>query len=133
MPVYITAAKAENALVKAVGGEGVGTLFTARRSLKTRQQWLAFYAQSAGNIYVDQGAADAITRLEKSLLPAGVVAVEGDFKRGDVVCVYKTDTHEYLGRGLVNYSRTELNELLHTDCAGAAEAINRDNWVDAQD
>lgn len=133
VPVYITAAKAENALVKAVGGEGVGTLFIARRSLKTRQQWLAFYAQSAGNIYVDQGAADAITRLEKSLLPAGVVAVEGDFKRGDVVCVYKTETHEYLGRGLVNYSRTELNELLHTDCAGAAEAINRDNWVDAQD
>lgn len=43
----------ENPIVKAVSGEGVGTLFTARYSLKTKLQWLAFYAQASGNLFVD--------------------------------------------------------------------------------
>ena len=123
----------ENAILKAVDGSGKGTVFTARYSLKTRLQWMAFYAQAAGNIYVDGGAADAITKNDRSLLPAGIVAAEGDFRKSDVVCVYRTETHEYLGRGIINYSRDELAELIGTDCTGAAEAINRDNWADAKD
>lgn len=133
VPVFITSSADENAVLKALDGSGKGTLFTSRYSLKTRLQWMAFYAQAAGNIYVDGGAADAITKNDRSLLPAGIVAAEGDFRKSDVVCVYRTETHEYLGRGIINYSRDELAELIGTDCTGAAEAINRDNWADAKD
>ncbi|MFR5890645.1 MAG: glutamate 5-kinase, partial [Lachnospiraceae bacterium] len=134
VPVFITSSSGENPIVKAVSGEGVGTLFTARYSLKTKLQWLAFYAQASGNLFVDAGAADAVMKNDRSLLPAGIVAVEGDFRRGDVVCVYRTETHEYLGRGIVKYSRDELAEMIGSDCAaGESEAINRDDWVGAKD
>ena len=134
VPVFITSSSGENPIVKAVSGEGVGTLFTARYSLKTKLQWLAFYAQASGNLFVDAGAADAVMKNDRSLLPAGIVAVEGDFRRGDVVCVYRTETHEYLGRGIVKYSRDELAEMIGSDsAAGESEAINRDDWVGAKD
>ena len=133
VPVFITSSADEDSIVKAVSGEGRGTLFTSKYSLKTRLQWMAFYAQAAGNVYVDAGAAEAITKQDRSLLPAGIVAAEGDFRRSDVVCVYRTETHEYLGRGIINYSREELAELIGTDCSGAGEAINRDNWADAKE
>ena len=82
----------------------------------------------------DAGAADAVMKNDRSLLPAGIVAVEGDFRRGDVVCVYRTETHEYLGRGIVKYSRDELAEMIGSDsAAGESEAINRDDWVGAKD
>ena len=131
--VFITSSRDENAIVKAVSGEGIGTLFTAKYSLKTKLQWMAFYAHAAGNIYVDAGAAEAICEREKSLLPKGIVAVEGDFRRSDVVCVYRCETHEYLGRGIINYSRDELCEIIAGGAAGTEEAINRDNWADAKD
>lgn len=133
VPVFITSSSDDNCIIKAVNGDGRGTLFPSRYSLKTRLQWMAFYAQAAGNVYVDSGAAEAITEKDRSLLPAGIVAAEGDFRRGDVVCVYRTETHEYLGRGIINYSREELSEMIGTDCTGAAEAINRDNWADAKE
>ena len=134
VPVFITSSSGENPIVKAVSGEGVGTLFTARYSLKTKLQWLPFYAQASGNLFVDAGAADAVMKNDRSLLPAGIVAVEGDFRRGDVVCVYRTETHEYLGRGIVKYSRDELAEMIGSDsAAGESEAINRDDWVGAKD
>lgn len=134
VPVFITSSSGENPIVKAVSGEGAGTLFTARYSLKTKLQWLAFYAQASGNLFVDAGAADAVMKNDRSLLPAGIVAVEGDFRRGDVVCVYRTETHEYLGRGIVKYSRDELAEMIGSDsAAGESEAINRDDWVGAKD
>jgi len=131
--VFITSSKDDNAIVKAVNGEAVGTVFTAKYSLKTKLQWMAFYAHAAGNIYVDEGAAEAITVKEKSLLPAGITAIEGDFRKNDVVCVYKTESHEYLGRGIINYSRDELAEILAGVSPGNEEAINRDNWADAKE
>ena len=105
-----------------------------RRNAAVRIEYLGFYAQASGNLFVDAGAADAVMKNDRSLLPAGIVAVEGDFRRGDVVCVYRTETHEYLGRGIVKYSRDELAEMIGSDCAaGESEAINRDDWVGAKD
>lgn len=129
VPVFITSNADSDAILHAVTGEGRGTLFTAARSLKNKQQWVAFFARSAGNLYVDDGAARAITEGERSLLPAGIRAMEGDFKRQDVVSVYRSGSHEFLGRGVIAYSRRELDELLAEEATGAAEAINRDNWV----
>lgn len=130
VPVFITTSRDEDAILKSVSGEAPGTMFTPHRALKTKLQWMAFYAQSSGNLYVDSGAAEAITKLERSLLPAGIVAAEGDFRKGDVVCVYRTETHEYLGRGIVNYSHDEITELIDSECpSGIPEAISRDNWA----
>ena len=52
-----------------------------------------------------RGAAEALAVQAKSLLPKGIVAVEGDFKKGDVVSVFRRGSHEYLGKGIVNYNQ----------------------------
>ncbi len=65
---------------------------------------------------------------EKSLLPKGIVAMEGDFQKGDVVSVFCRGTHEYLGKGIVNYSRPDLQVIIREN-RSQMEAINRDNWI----
>ena len=129
VPMFITSSKDDGAILAAVDGTGRGTLFTAKSSLNNRRQWVAFFAHSAGNLYVDVGAARAVVEGERSLLPAGIRAIEGDFRRGDVVSVFRAGSHEYLGRGVVQYSRDELWEVISGDASGAREAINRDDWV----
>ncbi len=128
--VFICRAGEENSILRALTGDIRGTRFPATtHSMKTKQQWLAFYAASRGNIYVDEGAAHALIQKKKSLLPPGVVAAEGDFNAGDVVSVYLRGTHTYLGKGIVNYSKEELLRLSHTP-GTHEEAINRDNWIE---
>ena len=111
VPVLICSSAEENNIVRAVKGTAKGTYFTASgHNMKTRLQWMAFYAPSAGNLYVDEGAAEALAVQAKSLLPKGIVAVEGDFKKGDVVSVFRRGSHEYLGKGIVNYNRPDLQK-----------------------
>ncbi len=137
VPVFICSSNDTDSIKTAVSGDGEGTLFLAEDSLRTRLQWMAFYSHSAGNLYIDNGAAEAVTVREKSLLPAGIRAAEGDFKAGDVVKVYRCETHEYLGLGVVNYSKDELLRVMELaqngNAAGYGEAINRDNWVSMVD
>ncbi len=122
----------ENNIVRAVKGTAKGTYFTASgHNMKTRLQWMAFYAPSAGNLYVDEGAAEALAVQAKSLLPKGIVAVEGDFKKGDVVSVFRRGSHEYLGKGIVNYDRPDLQKIMN-ESTSHTEAINRDNWIGAE-
>lgn len=131
VPVFICSSKDENSIVRAVRGTARGTYFSASgTSMKNRLQWMAFYAQSMGNLYVDEGAAKALTEKEKSLLPKGIVALEGDFKKGDVVSVYTRGEHVYLGKGITNYSREDLLLAMRASDSHV-EAINRDNWISA--
>lgn len=121
----------------AMEGKARGTYFKAGKGMKTKLQWMAFYAHTSGNIYIDAGAADAILNRGKSLLPAGVRAVEGDFVAGDVVCVYQAGGGDLLGRGVVNYSSAELREVSGLSSSEAEmqfpnrppEVIHRDNWA----
>ncbi len=131
--VFICSHKRPDAILHACDGNGIGTLFCAKQSnMKTKLQWMAFYAHSTGNLYIDEGAKEAITVKEKSLLPAGIFAMEGDFHKGDVVNVYLRGTHEYLGKGIINYSKDELTTILSIGGGHKfQEAIHRDNWVGA--
>lgn len=129
VPVFICSSKDENVIVNAVNGTAKGTLFKADGSLKTRLQWMAFYAPGKGNIYVDLGAAEALTKRGKSLLAAGITAVEGDFSKGDVVRVFTSGEHEPIGRGIVGYSRGELSAMIGEENARGNVAIHKDDLV----
>ena len=85
--VVICSSREPDVLAKAVEGTARGTYFKAGSGMKTRLQWMAFYAPTRGNVYIDSGAADALCSRGRSLLPAGVRAVEGDFAAGDGVKV----------------------------------------------
>lgn len=80
---------------------GVGTTFTAHdRSLTARKLWIAFAAQPAGSVSIDDGAREALVKRGVSLLHAGVVAVNGDFTAGDVINVV-TSNQTLVARGMV--------------------------------
>ena len=120
-------------------GEDVGTLFVAGRTgrMAARKRYLAFFSEHAGDVVVDAGAARALVRQGRSLLPIGIVAVEGTFERGETLRVLDQDGLE-IARGTTNYASDEvtkirgrrtadLRDVLGYDAYG--EVIHRDRLV----
>jgi len=119
-----------------LAGDDVGTRFLPRSlGLPDYKLWLLYGKPSRGRVIVDAGAAKAL-RGKGSLLPVGVLGVEGDFAAGDAVMVVDAERRE-LAKGLVNYSRDELDRvkglqsLRVTEILPQAspEAIHRDYLV----
>ncbi|MAG33658.1 MAG: glutamate 5-kinase [Deltaproteobacteria bacterium] len=97
-------------LEKLVTGEQHGTLFAPGQRLRGHKHWLAFTAKTRGRIVIDDGAARALQDRGRSLLPAGILRIEGTFKIGDSVsCV--NDRGDEVARGLVGYSSDEVGRL----------------------
>jgi glutamate 5-kinase len=130
-------AHADDALA-ALTGSDVGTCFhpTGRRA-PARLLWLAHATTPRGKLSLDDGAVRAVVERRTSLLPAGVVAVEGEFVAGDPVELIDENGHA-VARGLVNYDAAELPELLGrsthdlTATLGAGyhrEVVHRDDLV----
>lgn len=128
----------ERVLTRLQSGERLGTLLTAECCAVTaRKQWLAGHLQTRGVLCLDAGAVQALEDGHKSLLPVGVVAVEGNFRRGEMVSCVAPDGRE-VARGLCNYSATEAKKILGvaSDAIEAqlgyvaeSELIHRDNLV----
>ncbi len=136
IPVVIADGREDRVLLRLFDGENLGTLFIPKPEREeSRKLWIRFGGRPRGMIRVDEGASKALVAGGKSLLPSGIVAVEGAFERGDVVLVAARDGAE-IGRGLANYSAAEVDKIkgLKTPAiAGAlgacpyAEVIHRNN------
>ena len=93
-------------------GKSVGTLFWAgREKIKKRKHWIAHTLKPSGAITIDSGAEKAILSRGKSLLPAGVIKVEGKFEFGNAVRILGEDGKE-IARGLVNYNFRDLGTIM---------------------
>lgn len=93
-------------------GKSVGTLFWAgREKIKKRKHWIAHTLKPSGKITIDSGAEKAILSQGKSLLPAGVIKVEGKFEFGNAVRILGEDGKE-IARGLVNYNFRDLGSIM---------------------
>jgi glutamate 5-kinase len=121
-------------LVDAVEARGVGTTFAGHdRRLPARKLWIAFAADVAGAIVVDDGARRALTERRTSLLPAGVRSVEGQFGEGDTVEVKGLDGAVF-ARGMVWASSHDLTEVAGRQTRDLPdgmthEVIHRDDLV----
>ena len=134
----IASGRERNVLVRLAAGEVIGThLQTAEMKTTARKQWLADHLQLRGRLTLDQGAIQAIKSDGKSLLPIGVIAVAGEFERGEVVACCAADGAE-IARGLINYSAAEAVRIMRKPSAEiesilgyieASELIHRDNLV----
>ena len=99
--------RVESILTMISKGASVGTILTADTAPVTaRKQWLAGHLQVRGKLVVDSGAAEVLRQQGRSLLPVGVVDVQGDFERGELVSCQDESGRE-LARGLVNYDAEE--------------------------
>ncbi len=109
--VVIADGRAANVLVRLAGGEKFGTHFSALETpLENRKRWILAGAINAGRIVVDKGAAHALLRRGRSLLPAGIVAVEGQFDRGETVSIVVRDGGEF-ARGVARYTHKDLEKI----------------------
>ena len=109
--VVIAAGSAPDVILRAVGGQAVGTRLPALETpLENRKRWIFGGTTTCGRLAVDAGAARALTRGGKSLLPAGITAVEGEFERGDTVLVVGPDGST-LARGIVRYDSGDLARI----------------------
>jgi len=88
-------------------GEAIGTLFLPGSRLASRKHWLAFTQRMRGALVIDEGASRALHRGGRSLLPAGIVDVRGDFGMGDPVACVDREGRE-LARGLVAYAARDI-------------------------
>ena len=135
---FIGSGRQESILQELVQGHDVGTFFLGKNDLMpAKKRWLGWSASVSGKIIIDAGAKHAVLERGSSLLPAGVLAVSGDFVVGDVVTLETTDGSCF-ARGLVNYGSGDLDRIrgLKTDrvleilgvCA-CDEVIHRDDLV----
>jgi glutamate 5-kinase len=98
-------------LKKLFAGEPHGTVFAPKAErLSSRKCWIAFNAKTQGGVRVDPGAARALLRDGKSLLPSGIVEVLGEFPVGASVEVLSD--RQVIGAGLVNYSATDVRKIM---------------------
>jgi len=129
--------RTENLLPRLLDGDELGSLFLpGGKRRPSRVRWIGS-ARPAGSVVVDDGAAVAVGEKNKSLLPAGVVQVDGEFDRGDVVAITNAGGMA-VARGLSNYSSADLRRimgkkssevktLLHE--AAYDEVVHRDNLL----
>ncbi len=111
IPFIIALGKRKGIIREILEGNEAGTLFLpVKEALKSRQHWIAFTLRSRGKLYVDDGARDAVLLKGKSLLPSGIVAVEGDFAVGDPVMCFDS-SGKLFAKGLVNYSAADVDRI----------------------
>jgi len=107
----IANARAPKVLRRIVEGKRIGTLFIpAPRKLTPRKRWIGQASRPAGKLTIDAGAARALTEKGKSLLPTGILHVEGRFQKGATLSVLDADGNE-IARGLTNYTADQLQKI----------------------
>jgi glutamate 5-kinase len=132
----ITEGRSPQNIERILNGAAIGTQFEPQpRPANARKRWIANGLVPVGKLYLDEGAVRAIRVGGKSLLPAGIVAVEGNFESQDAVQVCDRQQRE-VARGLVNYSSYELEKIKGCQSeaiaeilgyAGSETVIHRDN------
>ncbi len=134
--MMIASGKIDHPLAKIADGGRCTWFLTPATPVTARKRWIAGSLEPKGTLTIDAGAVSAL-RAGKSLLPAGVIRVDGQFARGDAVVVRGPDTRE-IGRGLVAYDaedaekikgRSSPDVMAILGISGRAEMIHRDDLV----
>ncbi len=129
----IARASRPDVLAGSASDELVGTTFEGHeRVLSARKLWIAFAAEIGGTIVVDDGARSALTQRPNSLLPAGVVRVDGDFESGEVVDIATADGRVF-ARGMVLMASQRVRDAAGRQTRdlpeGLDEVVHRDDLV----
>ena len=138
IPMVIAQGHRPQTLIRLAAGEALGTFFEPRdHKLNRKKCWIGYTVNPKGRLQVDAGAARALLNNGKSLLPSGIVAVEGDFPVGAAVRVCDQGGR-LIGNGLVNYKAEEIRAIMGLKTAQIKtslgqktydEVIHRDNLV----
>jgi len=138
IPMVIARGYRSDILIRLAAGEPQGTFFVPReRKLNRKKCWIGYTVNPQGCLRVDAGAARALLRNGKSLLPSGIVDVQGQFAVGAAVSVVD-DRGQPIGNGLVNYNAGDIRAIMGLKSSQIKnrlgqktydEVIHRDNLV----
>jgi len=127
-----------DALIRLARGESLGTLLWASTlKQQAKKQWMVDHLQLKGSLTIDEGACKRLRDTGSSLLPIGMLGVEGEFSRGEVVLIKDMQGVE-VARGLANYASAEARLLCKKPSSeferllgytGEPEMVHRDNMV----
>lgn len=124
--LWIADGRIPDILQKIADGKDVGTLFVpARKQMVSRKRWIRFFARCSGRLVVDDGAVEALRAKGRSLLPSGVKAVEGTFKRGDTLEIVNGEG-AVIARGLTNFDSGDCAKLIGCQSKDIARILRRD-------
>ena len=136
--VVIANGRRPNVLRQIALGQNIGTIFPSRTSkLESKKRWMLSRLASKGKLIIDDGATLALKKQNRSLLPAGVVGVEGEFERGEVVDIFDSKGSQ-IGCGIPNYSSKDMAVIkgAHSEAISSllgyeygTEVIHRNNMV----
>ncbi|MGE4554187.1 MAG: glutamate 5-kinase, partial [Desulfovibrionaceae bacterium] len=112
VPTLILSGRGDFSLTRALDDPSLGTLVPPdSHAVSSKKYWLAYHDDPSGEVVVDDGAARALARANKSLLPAGVREVRGAFEPGALVRIRHLDGRT-LGVGVSNYGSDEFSRIL---------------------
>ncbi len=135
--VIVADGRQPDIVLDAVSGKTVGTRFLPAAKLESRQRWMLSGLSTRGKLIIDSGAALALQKHKRSLLAAGIIEVEGEFQRGDIVNICDP-RGTCLSCGITNYSSGDIEAIkgTHSDKIAAklgydygSEVVHRDNLV----
>ena len=126
--VVIASGRTRRVVARLCQGEQIGTRFVSKVSrLESRKRWLLTgVTDSKGSVTVDTGAAAALIEGGRSLLPAGITALDGKFERGDIIAVRGPDGR-VIASGLANYASTEIDAVKGKRTADVGALINEEH------
>ncbi len=137
IPTLILPGREKDILLRAFAGEDVGTwVRPSEKAIPTRKFWMAYTDAPVGRVLVDDGAAEALQKRGKSLLPGGILEVEGSFEKGDLVRIVHKGAS--LGVGVSNYTAEDIRRIKGLKRIEVAailgnahypEVIHRDNML----
>ena len=139
IPVFITNGLKDDVFENLLKGKKIpGTYFEPSGTpLAARKIWIGHVLKEKGRLVIDDGARAALVDKGRSLLPAGVLKIEGDFHRGDCVGIYET-SGKLVARGLVDYSCIEVEKIKNHQSSAIEKilgysysdvVVHRDNLV----
>ena len=106
--MVIASSEEKDLILRVMSGEDIGTLFLPKKNIeKNKIRWITL-SKPKGKIVIDEGAKKALLD-HKSLLPRGVIDVEGDFDAGDIVAI--EENNEVFAKGITNYTEKELKKI----------------------
>ena len=108
-------------IVDLANGEKVGTLFISDKTLHSKEHWMVYNAYAKGSIIVDSGAKKALLE-RKSLLPKGIISVNGIFEENSVVFITDIDNN-IIGKGITNYSSKDITNVIGKHSIEAKEIL----------
>lgn len=106
--MVIASSEENNLILRVINGEDIGTLFIPKKNVeKNKVRWITL-SKPKGKIHVDEGAKNALIK-KNSLLPSGIINIEGEFDAGDIVEIISGN--QVFAKGITNYTNDELKKI----------------------